>query len=129
MVIDDESQVRTVLGRMLEHLGHRVTFARDGSEALGAYAEARSKGQPIDVVLMDLTVPGGMGGQETIGRLRQLDPQARAIVVSGYSNDPVLANHQDYGFCARLAKPVSIKDLAGALSQATENPEVARPVS
>ncbi|MEC7584727.1 MAG: ATP-binding protein, partial [Planctomycetota bacterium] len=128
LVMDDEAQVRTVLGRMLEHLGHQPTFARDGEEALEVYAQALGEGRPIEVVLMDLTVPGGMGGQETIARLRHLDPRARAIVVSGYSNDPVLANHQDHGFCARLAKPVSIKDLAQALSRAADTPEVARPV-
>jgi signal transduction histidine kinase/ligand-binding sensor domain-containing protein/CheY-like chemotaxis protein len=120
LVMDDDLQVREIFGKMLELLGHEVTFACDGEGALSAFTEARDSGRPFDISLLDLTIPGGLGGRETALRLLELEPETKMIVVSGYSNDPVLANYQDHGFCARLAKPVSLEDLEDALAKAVE---------
>ena len=118
LVMDDEARVRKVIGKMLEHLGHQPQFAKDGRTALTAYSQAHGTGHPFDAILMDLTIPGGLGGRQTLPLIQKLEPQVRAIVVSGYSNDPVMANYRDHGFCARLAKPVSIAELERALDEA-----------
>jgi len=117
LVMDDEPQVREIFGKMLEVLGHEPVFASEGEEAISTFLRAREEGSPFDIHLLDLTIPGGMGGRETARRLLELDPEARMIVVSGYSNDPVLAQFEAHGFCARLAKPVSIEDLQAALAR------------
>ena len=75
------------------------------------YALAREAGRPFDVVILDLTVPGGMGGRETIEKLRQMDPQVRAIVSSGYSHDPVLAQYRAHGFLGMVPKPYDLHEL------------------
>jgi len=116
LIMDDEDLVRDVAGRMLERVGHRVAFARDGAEALAAYAQAQGEGQPFDVVIMDLTIPGGMGGKEAVSRLLQIDPQARVIVSSGYSNDPIMADHERHGFCGVVAKPYQSEELHRAIA-------------
>lgn len=112
LVMDDDKMVREVAGAMLEMLGHSVLYAEDGVEAVRIYREHLNNGRPVDLVLMDLVVPGGMGGKEAVRDILQLDPRARAIVSSGYSSDPVLANHQEYGFLASLAKPYQMHELA-----------------
>jgi len=105
LVMDDDEQVRTIAARQLREAGHEVVVVDSGTAALTAYQVAQAEGKPFAVVLMDLTVPGGEGGKETMPKLLAVDPAAKGIVVSGYSDDPVLANYHDYGFCARLAKP------------------------
>jgi len=105
LVMDDERAVREAARRMLEHLGYEVVAAVDGEEAVAVYGRARREGRPFDLVILDLTVPGGLGGREALPRLLDLDPQVRAIVSSGYSSDPLLANYRDHGFRGRLAKP------------------------
>jgi DNA-binding NarL/FixJ family response regulator len=80
-----------------------------------AYRRALESGRPYDVVVLDLTVPGGMGGQETLEALRKVNPEVRAIVSSGYSNDPVMARYRDYGFDGMVAKPYKMEDLAVAI--------------
>ena len=102
-------------GPLLRRLGLEVELARDGAEAVRKYSEARTAGRPFDLVVMDLTVPGGVGGREAIDQLRRIDPNVRAIVSSGYSSDPVLANHRAYGFRGMVAKPFKIEDLAQVL--------------
>ena len=79
------------------------------------YKKAKESGNPFDIVIMDLTVPGGMGGKEAIKRLLEIDPGVRAIVSSGYSNDPVMSNFKRYGFKGVVAKPYKMKDLAEVL--------------
>lgn len=103
------------MGQVLETLGYEVQGVFDGVEAITAYNVSLEAGQPYDVVIMDLTVPGRMGGKEAVGRLRKLHAEARVIVSSGYSNDPVMANCQDYGFDAKVEKPVDIGELAQTL--------------
>jgi CheY-like chemotaxis protein len=102
---------------MLERLGFDVVGARDGDEAVVLFARSRGEGPPFDAVILDLTVPGGMGGQEAMRRLRELDPRVRAIVSSGYSNDPVMASFRDHGFAGVIAKPCRMEELGEALRE------------
>ena len=81
------------------------------------YQEAREDGDPFDIVLMDLTIPGGMGGKEAIEELRLIAPDVRAIVSSGYANDPIMSNYAEYGFCGVVAKPWDIRDLGATITQ------------
>jgi CheY-like chemotaxis protein len=118
LVMDDEEAILTVTGRMLEKLGYEPAFARDGQEALAAYAEALEQDRRFDAVIMDLTIPGGLGGKEAIAKLLELDPEARAIVSSGYSNDPVMADHRKHGFRGVVAKPVRMDALSDAIRDA-----------
>lgn len=115
LVMDDEKMVRYVVCEMLTHLGYEVSSAKDGDEAILHYTSAKQKGNPYDVVIMDLTIPGGMGGKEAIEKLSKMDPEVKAIVSSGYSNDPVMANYQQYGFKAVVTKPFSIEELGEVL--------------
>jgi len=117
LVMDDEPMVRNVAGMMLAHLGLETGFARDGAEAIAVYEEARKTGRPFDAVIMDLTIPGGMGGREAIVKLREIDPDVRAIVSSGYSNDPVMADHKAFGFAGIVPKPYTIQRLRDAVEQ------------
>jgi two-component system cell cycle sensor histidine kinase/response regulator CckA len=94
-----------------------VMTVPDGTEAIREYQEAIKSGIPFDAVIMDLTIPGGMGGKETIRRLREIDPKVKAIVSSGYSNDPVLAEYQAYGFLGRVEKPYRIQELEKTIAQ------------
>ena len=115
LVMDDEEIVRTVLTQMLTQLGYIVESARDGAEAILLYRRAKDVGQPFTVVLMDLTIATGMGGTETMAEIRQVDPEVKAIVSSGYSNDPVMANFRHYGFSGVLAKPYQLAELQAVL--------------
>ena len=112
LIMDDEESVSEVTGQMLIRLGYEVEIARDGDEAIERYVAAGKKQKPFDIVIMDLTIPGGMGGKEAIRKLREIDPGVRAIVSSGYSNDPVMADYGHYGFTAVAAKPYKIHDLS-----------------
>jgi len=115
LVMDDEEIVRNVVRRMLETLGYDVETAEDGKEAVESYKKAISEGRRFDTLIMDLTVPGGMGGREAVAKILEIDPTARAIVSSGYSNDPVMANHRDFGFVDVISKPFKIKELETVL--------------
>ena len=117
LVMDDEDVVRDVVGEMLKYLGYRVAFAADGAEAIEAYKKSAESGEPFDACIMDLTIPGGMGGKEAIRRLIELDPRVKAIVSSGYSRDPVMADHRKYGFVDVVTKPYKIQDLAEVLNR------------
>ncbi len=96
---------------MLRGMGFRAEGVRDGEEALSLYREAMRSGDPFRLVILDLTVAGGMGGKATATRLRAFDPGAKIIVSSGYSNDSIMANYAEHGFVAVLAKPYSAQDL------------------
>jgi CheY-like chemotaxis protein len=113
--MDDEEFVRQVAVTLLKRMGCEPTVVCDGATAVEAYATARMEGRPYHVVILDLTVPGGMGGAETIAEMRRLDPAVRAIVSSGYSNDPIMANYQAYGFKAVVPKPYEADDLTRAV--------------
>jgi PAS domain S-box-containing protein len=116
LVMDDEEPVREVVSQMLKDIGYEVEFANDGSELIFHYVQARNSGQPFDAVIMDLTIPGGMGGKEAISKLMEIDPKAKAIVSSGYATDPIIAQYEAYGFCGAVPKPYRIQDLSEALA-------------
>jgi PAS domain S-box-containing protein len=122
LVMDDEEVVLEVLGEMLRHLSYEPVFTKDGAEAIERYVEARAAKAPFAAVIMDLTVPGGMGGREAVARLLEIDPGARVIVSSGYSNDPVMADYKAYGFKGVVAKPYLLGTLASALSDVLSAP-------
>jgi CheY-like chemotaxis protein len=102
---------------MLEHLGCDARGARDGSEAIGMYKDAAMEGMPFDLVVMDLTVPGKMGGKEACARLLGMYPDARVIVCSGYSSDPVMSDHAACGFLGMLGKPFHMEELKRVVEQ------------
>lgn len=116
MIMDDEEIVRRVVCDMLKYLGFVGIEAKDGEEALQIYRSCRDGGQDIDAVIMDLTIPGGMGGEEAVGRLLALDPQAKVIMSSGYCNDPIVKNYRQAGFCSIVSKPYQILDLSRVLA-------------
>jgi signal transduction histidine kinase/CheY-like chemotaxis protein len=115
LVMDDEKSVRETLSTMLKKLGCEVVCVNDGAEAIIMYKQSKETGKPFDVVIMDLTIPGGMGGQETIKKLLEIDPEVKAIVSSGYSNDPIMSHYQAYGFSSVIAKPYRITELSKIL--------------
>ena len=116
--MDDEEAIRHMAAALLKRMGIEAMVVSDGQQALLAYAAARTAGRPFNLVILDLTVPGGMGGRETIERLRQMDPAVRALVSSGYSSDPVLARHRDHGFLGIVAKPYDLAELTAAINGA-----------
>jgi signal transduction histidine kinase len=111
MIMDDDDQIREMAAKMLTLFGYEVVQARDGEEALSLYQQGQQAGASVDLVIMDLTIPGAMGGKEAISKLLAIDPAAKAIVSSGYANDPVMANCRDYGFRAVISKPFQITAL------------------
>jgi CheY-like chemotaxis protein len=117
LIMDDEEVIRVLLSNMLSRLGYTVESAREGAEALTLYRRAKEAGTPFDAVIMDLVIIDGMDGKEAIGKLREIDPQVKAIVSSGYSNDQVLADFQRYGFQGVLAKPYHLEELSTVLQQ------------
>ena len=111
LIMDDQESIRILLGRMMNSMNCRSDFAENGVEAIEKYKTAMLEKDPFDVVFMDLTIPGSMGGRETIVELQKIDPSVTAVVASGYSNDPVMADFRKYGFSARLNKPFKLQDL------------------
>jgi PAS domain S-box-containing protein len=118
LFMDDEEPIRQMIEVLLGRLGFSVKTVADGAQLVNEYATARDTGQPYDLVMMDLTVPGAMGGREAMQELRKLDPEVLAIVSSGYSGDPVMANFREHGFSGVVPKPFRVNDLAKVL-QAT----------
>jgi two-component system, cell cycle sensor histidine kinase and response regulator CckA len=121
LVMDDEEPLREVLGKMLETLGYETEFAKDGAEAVEMYKNALESEKPYDAVIMDLTIPGGMGGKDAIEKLLEIDPEAKAIVSSGYYDDPVLSNFQEYGFKGILPKPFRHLSLGKTLHEVLQD--------
>jgi PAS domain S-box-containing protein len=119
LVMDDEEIIRKMLKSMLSLAGYEVVLSADGKEALGKYTEAMQARDPFDVVIMDLTIPGGMGGKEAIKKLLEIDPNATVIVSSGYATDPIMSEYRKHGFKAVIAKPYSVKQLRETLSGIT----------
>ena len=117
LVMDDEEAIRMLIEAVLGMAGHEVVSTVDGDAFLAAHAAALAVGKPFDLAIMDLTIPGGMGGKEAIRRLRERDTTIRAIVSSGYSNDPIMSRCAAYGFDAVLPKPYVVMDLMRAVAQ------------
>lgn len=112
LVMDDEDVVRAVADAILTELGYDVEFAKDGNRAIELYKKAKDSGTPFDAVILDLTIPGGMGGKEVIKKLVEIDPDVKAIVSSGYSSDPIMSDFIKYGFKAVMAKPYRVAELS-----------------
>jgi len=117
LVMDDEEMVREVLGGMLSRLGYEADFANDGSQAIEKFVQAKEANQAFDAVILDLTIPGGMGGKEAIQGLLKIDPQVKAIVSSGYSDDPIMADFRKYGVSEVIAKPYRVLELSKILQR------------
>ena len=115
--MDDEAAIRTLLERALTANGYSVSLAKDGEEALKLYRTGNDAGSRFDFILLDLTIPGGMGGLETYRAIRELDPKVQAFISSGHAEDPVMSNFEDLGLAGVVKKPYSIKDLISLLSQ------------
>jgi PAS domain S-box-containing protein len=117
LVMDDEAYIRDMVSEMLSHLGYDFQGCCCGEELIRIYREKIDQGQVPDAVIIDLTIRGGMGGLDAATAILEMDPAARLIVASGYSTDPVMANHREYGFSAALAKPYRLEDLGTTLAQ------------
>jgi len=118
LVMDDEEIILSTIREMLSDTGVTVDTATDGDEAVKIYRRSMEESEPYDAVILDLTIPGGRGGRETIRKLIDIDPEVRAVVASGYSNDDVIANYSEYGFLACICKPFSPEELKRAISRA-----------
>jgi len=122
LVLDDEEAICTLVSCALEPLGYEVVETHDALTAIACYTDALQTGRRFDVVISDLTIPGGMGGQEAVRRLRAIDPALRAIVSSGYAGDPVLGDFRDHGFCAIIQKPYEIDALGRTIAEVLAAP-------
>ncbi|MBN1833620.1 MAG: response regulator [Deltaproteobacteria bacterium] len=117
LVMDDQPSLRKIIGKMLEELGYESEVSKDGDEAIRIVEEAQKNERPFDAVILDLTIPGGMGGKEAIKRILDIDPGLKAIVSSGYSDAPVLSNFQEYGFRGMIPKPFESRSLGRVLHE------------
>jgi len=117
LLMDDDQLIRELASEALSALGYEVILANDGEEAIELYKKAKSSSEWFDVVIMDLTVPGGVGGQEAIEALLQFDPGVKAIVSSGYSNDPIMADYKKFGFSGVVSKPYTVNELSETIRQ------------
>jgi PAS domain S-box-containing protein len=115
LLMDDEEMIREATGALLEHLGYTYVAAQDGAEAVALYQRALEAGAVFDAVILDLTVPGGVGGRECMAQLLALDPQVKALVSSGYFQDPIVANYESYGFRELLSKPYTLEAMSQTL--------------
>ncbi len=121
LVMDDDQMICTIVKQMLERSGFLVETASGGRQAVAMYKKALDVGKPFAVVIMDLTIPGGIGGKEAIKDILEIDPEARCIVSSGYADDPVMANYNEYGFSGIVAKPYTKSKLMEVLRQVLGN--------
>ncbi len=115
LLLDDEQLVLDVCREMFENLGYTAEYVRNGQEALETFKTAQKKGVPFDLVIMDLTIPDGMGAEETIKPLREIDPNVKAVVSSGYFNDPVMVDYKKFGFSGTIVKPYKLDELSEML--------------
>jgi PAS domain S-box-containing protein len=115
LVLDDEPMVLETIGEMLEALGHSAGLAESGETVIKMYEEALEAGEPYDLLILDLTVPGGVGGEETLKTLKSRHPDVKAFVSSGYSNNPIMANHERFGFVGVIAKPYHLDQLGDTI--------------
>ena len=118
LVMDDDELLTLIIARMLTGLGYTAKAVNDGETAIDLYNKERDSGQPFDAVILDLKVPGGMGGMETLRRLRDIDGNVGAVISSGASWEEVMQDYRSYGFLAALPKPFVLEDLAEAVHTA-----------
>jgi len=111
LIMDDEECIRETFGELLKKMGCDVDYAADGAGLLESIRNSALAGHPFDAVIMDLTIPGGMGGKDTISELRKMNPDIKAFVSSGYSDDPIMAHPENYGFTDKITKPFRSADL------------------
>jgi CheY-like chemotaxis protein len=111
LLMDDEQMILDIVSRMLTHLGYKVKTTMDGAQAIAAFTKARQQGEPFDVVMMDLVISNGVGGQDAAPTIRQIDPQAKIIASSGHLDHPVMKEHRKFGFTAVLEKPYKLERL------------------
>jgi len=116
LIMDDEELIQDVLSTMLDFLGYEVDIASEGAKAIQMYKNAMTENKRYDVIIMDLTIPGGIGGKEAINDLIDIDSDVNAIVSSGYTNDPVMSNYSEYGFRGVISKPFNIEELEKVLN-------------
>jgi PAS domain S-box-containing protein len=121
LLMDDDQLLREMVKDMLELLGYDSEYAVDGTEAIEMYRKAKESEKPYDAVILDLSIPGGMGGKETIKKLLEMDNKTKAIVCSGYSNDPVMSNYRGYGFKGVMPKPFDLNSLGRVLNEVLKN--------
>jgi len=115
LIMDDNIIIRKAAGRVLSRMGHEVQYASNGEEAIALYKKAQESQGSFDVVILDLAIQDGMGGGEAIAQLLSIDTHVKAIVSSGYVNDPMVLEYEKYGFHGVISKPYSMRDLAAAL--------------
>ncbi|MCK5707638.1 MAG: PAS domain S-box protein, partial [Candidatus Aureabacteria bacterium] len=120
LIMDDEEDITTMLGDFFKRTGCQIEIASDGKEAIEKYKKAKEIGHKFDAVLLDLTIPGGMGGQETLEELKKHDRDVKAFVMSGYSNDPVMSDYEEYGFKGIIQKPFDLEDVVDVIKKAVE---------
>ena len=111
LIMDDDVSIRNVLREMLGMMNCEVVATENGLDAVDLYRKSHKNGTPFDIVILDLTVPGGGGGREAVEQILEIDPDAKVIVSSGYAEDPVISKHQEYGFKAVVIKPYTYQDL------------------
>lgn len=117
LIMDDEEIIRNVVSEMLQHLGYKTTVAANGEETIELYQKSIRDNQKYDAVIMDLTIPGAMGGEVTVAELLKIDPDIKAIVSSGYSQDSILDDYKEYGFCNLISKPYQIHEVSQVLHE------------
>ncbi|PCJ47865.1 MAG: response regulator [Gammaproteobacteria bacterium] len=121
LVMDDDEMILTLVTSILELHDFLVETATDGQVAIEKYQRAMAEGQPFDLVIMDLTIPTGMGGKEALIEILKIDPAAKCVVSSGHSSDPIMTKFSDYGFKGVITKPFMVAELVGALKDIIDN--------
>lgn len=117
LIMEDELKILNAVGEMLTYYGYQVALTTDGAEAILLYKQAKYSEEPFDIIIMDLTVPGGMGGQEAIAHLRNFDPEVKVVISSGYADDPIMSDYERYGFVGVVTKPYKIDELNEVLQK------------
>jgi len=118
LLMDDDELIRALTGAMLNHLGHSVETVESGENAVSLYRARRDEGRPFDVVILDVFVPGSLGGPETLVKIMEIDPSVKAIVSSGNTREKVITNYREYGFRSSLPKPYGVGQLGMAIEEA-----------
>ena len=123
LVLDDEEAICSLVSTVLDSMGYRVTQATDVSSAIRACEDAIKTGRPFDLVISDLSLDGEMSGSDAVARLKTIDPNLKAIVSSGYDNDPIMSHYREHGFCAAISKPYEISQLSKIVCEAIGSDE------